>query len=380
MKGGITKLIKQWNKENPKIQVKQQTVQFDDLLTTLNVRQTGGRGADILSSYALWGGQLAGNGVLAKPPADVVSDIKENYSSAASAAVTGGDGQVFGYPTEFNTYVLYYNKKILADAGFDHAPQTWAELKDAANKTTAKDGSGNYKVVGLSLIQDGDNQTAHPFLSLLDSVDGKFLKDDGSSALNGKAKDVMDLESDLAKSGATTTSIMPTKAFPTGGVAMAIQASWWIGSLKNQMKDNYSDVATAPIPGEKAGQHGSLAYAFFTGVNAGSKHKTEAWKFLTWLNSHKDKDGVTGMGHFLASNGLIPPRKTDAEILGPDDIANDPNLKPIYEAADYAMAESNAANAYKAKTSLHNALNEILVNHANVDETYKSLVAEINKK
>ncbi|WP_223692868.1 extracellular solute-binding protein [Leifsonia poae] len=380
MKGGLTKLVDEWNAANPDIQVKQQTVSFDDLLTTLNVRQTGGKGADILSSYALWGGQLAANGVLDKPPASVAADIKDNYSPAAADAVTGGTGQVFGYPTEFNTYVLYYNKKILAEAGYDKPPTDWAQLKEIANKTTKKDSSGNYQVEGLSLIQDGDNQTAHPFLSLLDAAGGKFLDAKGNSALDGKAKSVMQLESELAKSGATTTSIMPTKTFPSNGVAMAIQASWWIGSLKTQMKDDYANVGTAPVPGPEAGEKGSLAYAFFTGVNSGSKHKAEAWKFVTWLNSAKNKEGVTEMGDFLAGNGLIPPRKADAAILGPKLQAADPNLTPIYDAAAYAMAESNAENAYKAKTSLHNALNEILVNKAPVDQTFKSLVAEINRK
>lgn len=380
MKSGISKLIEEWNSSHPDIQVKQQTVKFDDLLTTLNVRQTGGRGADILSSYALWGGQLAANNVLDKPPADVAKDIKSNYSSAAAAAVTGGNGQVFGYPTEFNTYVLYYNKKILADAGYDSPPADWAQLKEIAEKTTKKDSSGNYQVQGISLIQDGDNQTAHPFLSLLDAAGGKFLKPNGDSALDSKAKAVMELESTLAKKGATTTSIMPTKAFPANQVAMAIQASWWIGSLKAQMKDKYSDVGTAPVPGPKAGEQGSLAYAFFTGVNGGSKHKEQAWQFLTWLNSNKNSAGVTEMGDFLASNGLIPPRKADADALGPKLQADDPNLKPIYEAAGYAMAESNAANAYKAKTSLHNALDQILVNNAPVGKTFDDLVAEINRK
>jgi multiple sugar transport system substrate-binding protein len=380
MKGGISKLIGEWNSSHPDIQVKQQTVKFDDLLTTLNVRQTGGRGADILSSYALWGGQLAANGVLDKPPADVASDIASNYSKAAAAAVTSGTGQVFGYPTEFNTYVLFYNKKLLADAGYTKPPSDWAQLKEIAEKTTKKDSSGNYKVEGLSLIQDGDNQTAHPFLSLLNATGSTFLNAGGGSAMDDKAKSVMQLESELAKSGATTTSIMPTKNFPTNGVAMAIQAGWWIGSLKTQMKGAYTNVGTAPVPGPQAGQKGSLAYAFFTGVNARSKHKQQAWQFLTWLNSNKNKDGVTEMGDFLATNGLIPPRKADADVLGAKLQAADPNLTPIYEAANYAMAESNAANGYKAKTSLHNALNDILVNHAPVDRTFNSVVAEINRK
>ncbi|GAA0979906.1 hypothetical protein GCM10009555_045530 [Acrocarpospora macrocephala] len=380
LKSGISKLIDEWNAAHPDIQVKQQAVSFDDLLTTLNVRQTGGQGADILSSYALWGGQLAANGVLDQPPADVAKDIAENYSPAAAAAVTSGTGQVFGYPTEFNTYVLFYNKKLLADAGYDTPPSDWAQLKEIAEKTTKKDSSGNYQVEGLSLIQGGDNQTAHPFFSLLNSAGGTFLGAGGDSALDDTAKSVMQLEADLAKSGATTTSISPTKTFPSNGVAMAIQASWWIGSLKESMKDGYANVGTAPVPGPNAGEKGSLAYAFFTGVNAKSKHRQQAWEFLTWLNSNKNKEGVTGMGDFLATNGLIPPRKADAAILGAKLQATDPNLKPIYEAAGYAMAESNAANGYKAKTSLHNALNRILVNQAPVDQTFNDLIAEISRK
>ncbi len=380
MKSGISNLIATWNKENPTIQVKQQTVSFDDLLTTLNVRQTGGQGADLLSSYALWGGQLASNGVLDKPPADIAADIKDNYSKSAAAAVTGGDGQVFGYPTEFATYVLYYNKKILADAGYTKPPTTWAELTEIANKTTKKDSNGNYQVEGLALIQDGDNKTAHPFLSLLNSTGGQFLKPDGSSALDDKAKSVMQLESDLAKSGATTTAIAPTQVFPSNQVAMAIQASWWIGSLKTQMKDKYSDVGTAPVPGPTAGQKGSLAYAFFTGVNSGSRHKEQAWKFLSWLNTHKTPDGATGMGTFLADQGLIPPRKSDLDLLGRKYLAADPNLKPIYDAASFAMAESNAANAYKAKTSLNTRMNGLLVKQTPVDQTFNDLVTEIDKK
>lgn len=377
-KSGIGALIDQWNDENPDIQVTSQAVNFDELLTTLNVRQTGGRGADIVSSYSLWGGQLQANGVLAAPPADVAKDISENYSQAALDSVTTGDGDLLGYPTEFNTYALFYNKQLLADAGYDGPPKTWDEMTEIANATTEKDGSGNTIVQGISLIQDGDNHTVHPFLSLLDSAGGEFLAPDGASAMDETAEDVMQLEADLAETGATSTSIMPTKAFPTGGVAMAVQAGWWIGSLKASMGDDYANVGVAPVPGPKDGDVGSLAYTFFTGVNSGSQHQEEAWKFLSWLNSHENEDGVTALGDFLATQGLIPPRTTDAEILGPKYLAEEPNLEPIYAAADYAMAESNASNAYEAKTSTNTALNDIIVNGADVKTTFSKLVKEID--
>ncbi|WP_427890826.1 extracellular solute-binding protein [Kribbella sp. GL6] len=367
-KEGLDKMIQEWNKENPKIQVKSQVVKFDDLLTTMTVRQTGGRGADIVSAYGLWGGQLMKANVVAKVPDDIATKIKAEYSPAALGAVTTGD-TLLGYPTELNTYVLFYNKKILAAAGITKPPSTWAELADAAKKTVKRDAKGNIQVEGLSLIQDGDNKSVHPFLSLLDSAGGKFLAPDGTAQFDDAAgKAALKFEADLAAAKATNPSIMPTKQFRSGGVAMAIQAGWWIGSLKNQMKDKYgTDVGVAAIPGPTAGSKGSLAYGFFMGVNQRSKHAAEAWKFLTWMNEHKTADGkVTETGKWLADQGLIPPRTADQEEYKKS--LSDPNLAPIYDAATYAMAEPNQPGAYEAKTALHNAIMGVLADGKNPDD------------
>jgi multiple sugar transport system substrate-binding protein len=365
-KGGLDKMLDQWNKENPDIQVKSEVVKFDDLLTTLTVRQTGGRGADIVSAYGLWGGQLQKANVLAKVPDDVAKSINASYSPAALGAVTTG-GTLLGYPTELNTYALFYNKKILAAAGVTKPPATWAELADTAKKVAKRDAKGNVQVEGLSLIQDGDNKSAHPFLSLLDSAGGTFLGSDGNAQFdNAQGKSALQLEADLAAAKATDPAIMPTKQFRSGGVAMAIQAGWWVGSLKTQMADKYSDVGVAPIPGPTAGSKGSLAYGFFMGVNQRSKHSEEAWKFLAWLNDHKTDSGVTGMGQYLADMGLIPPRTADAATLKKS--LPDPNLVPIYDAAGYAMPEPNMPGAYEAKTALHNSIMTVLADGKSPDE------------
>jgi multiple sugar transport system substrate-binding protein len=366
-KDGLDKMISEWNKDNPNIQVKAQVVKFDDLLTTLTVRQTGGRGADIVSAYGLWGGQLMKANVVAKVPDEIAAKIKSSYSPAALGAVTTGD-TLLGYPTELNTYVLFYNKKILAAAGITKPPSTWAELADAARKTVKRDAKGNIQVEGLSLIQDGDNKSVHPFLSLLDSAGGKFLGPDGTPQFdNDQGKAALKFESDLAAAKSSNTSISPTKQFRSGGVAMAIQAGWWIGSLKTQMKDKYSDVGVAAIPGPTAGSKGSLAYGFFMGVNQRSKHPEEAWKFLTWMNEHKASEGdVTEVGKWLADQGLIPPRTADQAEYKKS--LSDPNLAPIYDAATYAMAEPNQPGAYEAKTALHNAIMGVLADGKSPDD------------
>ena len=51
------------------------------------------------------------------------------------AAVTDGS-KVYGVPIGSNSLALYYNKKMLTDAGVTSPPKTWAELTDTATKAT----------------------------------------------------------------------------------------------------------------------------------------------------------------------------------------------------------------------------------------------------
>lgn len=376
-KTALQKMVDQWNDEHDDIKVRNEYVNFTDLLTTLNVRQTGGRGADIVSAYGLWGGNLARSGVLARPTPAVAQDIKQNYNAAARGAVTGADGQIYGYPTELNTYVLFYNKKIFAKNGITRPPRTWDELRQVAKKVSRTDKSGNVTTEGISLTQDGDNESVHPYLSLLDSTGGTFLDDDGRAAFDNNAgRSALQLENDLVRSGVSHPEISPTQEFPTGRVAMAIQAGWWLGSLKSQMGKDYADVGTAAIPGPTAGQHGSLAYGFFLGVNARSKHQAASWEFLHWLNSHRTADGISGMDAMMTGMGELPTRTDDAEKLAED--LEDPNLEPVYGAIDYAMTEPSVSGAYQAKADLHTQLMTTLVNDTPPAQTLSKAAGQID--
>ena len=51
-------------------------------------------------------------------------------------------GLVYGIPTELSVYQLVYNKKFLAEAGYDHPPATWAELEEMGAKIVQKNDQG----------------------------------------------------------------------------------------------------------------------------------------------------------------------------------------------------------------------------------------------
>ncbi|HEY6738828.1 MAG TPA: ABC transporter substrate-binding protein, partial [Actinopolymorphaceae bacterium] len=355
LKSGLQKIVDEWNKKNPDIQVKTQAVKYEDLLQTITVRQTGGKAPDIIQAYSLWGGQLARSRVLADVPADIAKDIESNYSKSAVGSVTVDD-KVVGYPTEVQTYALYYNKKLLADAGVTVPPKTWAELEQTAAKATERDSKGNIQVAGFGLMSGWDSAVVHPFLSLLNAAGGSYLSEDGKKAAfdSEAGKAALTLEKKLIDAKSADPAINVLNGFTSGKVAMTINAGWWIGSLKTAMKDEYENVGVVPIPGPTADAKGSLAYGYFAGVNAKSRHQEAAWKFLKWMNAEKGKDGATRMGSFQFSVGTIPGRVSDAKAL--EGTIDDPNYEPFVEALEYAMPEPNPANGQAMKTSLQKSI------------------------
>jgi multiple sugar transport system substrate-binding protein len=367
LKSGLQKMVDEWNKNNPSIQVKTQAVTYDDLLQTITVRQTGGKAPDIIQAYSLWGGQLERAQVLAEPPEDIQQDIKTNYSKAAVGAVTVDD-KILGYPTEVQTYALYYNKKLLADAGVTEPPKTWDELAEVAAKVTKRDAKGNIQVAGFGLTSGWDSAVVHPFLSLLQAAGGQFVSDDGTkAAFNSPAgKAALEFEKSLIDAKAADPAINVLQAFPSEKVAMTINAGWWIGSLKTAMKDKYANVGVVPVPGPKPGAKGSLAYGFFMGVNNKSPHKDEAWRFLKWMNAEKGPDGATRMGSFQYSIGTIPGRPADSEALAGNNA--DPNYQPFIDALEYAMPEPNGRNGQKIKTTLQKSIEGVWTGTQSVDD------------
>jgi len=109
---------------NPGVTIELQTVPFNDLLTRIITGRTAGTNPDIYHLYNLWLPDFVGeNGLIAVPPQDIVDEVIANSPQAVIDGITV-NGQVWGYPTEINTYLLLYNKRLLAEAGYDAPPAT----------------------------------------------------------------------------------------------------------------------------------------------------------------------------------------------------------------------------------------------------------------
>ncbi len=71
-------------------------------------------------------------------PEQYIAPVKGYYSSA--------DGKMISMPFNSSTALLWYNKDAFRAAGLDpdNPPQTWAEVRAAAQAIVAEDGVGHF--------------------------------------------------------------------------------------------------------------------------------------------------------------------------------------------------------------------------------------------
>ncbi|ANP51026.1 multiple sugar transport system substrate-binding protein [Streptomyces griseochromogenes] len=383
LKSALQGPVDEWNATHDRVKVRTKAVEFTDLLTTFMVRQAAGQGADILHPYCLWNGQLVRAGVLRPAPSECAEEIRRGYGEAAVGAASVA-GKVYGYPTEVQTYALYYNKRLLREAGVDGPPRTWRELEEAAHRTAERDPYGNTLVQGFGLSTYDDSTTVGQTLALLNAAGGSFVSADGrSTAIDSRAgRAVFELEHRLVAEGASAPGVNVYKAFPSGQVAMVISAGWWTGSLKAVMGKDYRDVGVAPVPvPETHDRRATLSTGFMLGVNTTSEHPGEAWEFLRWLNTERVRvKGATAtrMSSLQVSVGSLTGRADDMRTLLRQ--GGDPNLRPFLDALAYAVPEPNVPGAQQAKSLLRKNIEALWTGQQSVDQALRTTRRQVDQE
>ena len=331
----------EYEAQNPGVDVEYQQIAYGDYLQTVLTARIGGQSPDIYHLYNIWAPQLVDNGVLATPPAELEGWISDTYVASTVDTVTIG-GQVWGIPTEVSDYMLVYNKKLLADAGFNEPPGTWDELVSMAAAITERNDQDNITTAGYA-YGPSTATVVHPFLIMLASKGVNLFKDDfsGTNLTSEAALEVLQQQLELYNQGITDRSV-EVWDFPSGSVAMMFMASWYEAELKAGFGDAFEDtVGVAHIP--MGDDWRSLQYAFFYGVDANSPNQEAAWQFLKWLNTAQAAGETSCMGTMLLSLGALTANQTD--IAAAPDQLGDSYTAPFIEALERAVPEPNVIQA-----------------------------------
>ncbi|MGB7791016.1 MAG: extracellular solute-binding protein, partial [Terrimicrobiaceae bacterium] len=358
----LNQMQKEFEAANPDIKLKFTYVPFGELVSrTLQmaaVRKPPGISAidnpDVL--------RVAKAGIL-KDISDDVAKMKvwEDIYAGPKAAVSDG-GKVFGIPIGSNSLALYYNKKMLTDAGVTAPPKTWAELTETATKTTKS------PVYGIAFAAENTEVATWQWEPFLWS-NGGSLTDLGSE----KAKAALELWVDWVKKGVASKEVVnwnqenvPSQ-FIGGRAATMVMGPWQLSNVKKSGVD--FGIVTIPVPKEGEKPVVPLGGEVWCVLKGDSKVEQAAVKFIEFTQEPERLRKICDTFNYISSVRSIAKQQGEAN----------PELQPFVDQMDTARARSQDGGAKYPDISLatRTAIQRALTGEASAEAALKEAAAKI---
>jgi multiple sugar transport system substrate-binding protein len=355
---------KEFEAANPDIKLRFTFVPFGELVSrTLQmaaVRKPPGISAidnpDVL--------RVAKAGILKDISADVAKlKLWGNTYPGPKAAVTDGS-KVYGVPIGSNSLALYYNKKMLAEASVASPPKTWAELTEAATKTTKS------PVYGIAFAAENTEVATWQWEPFLWS-NGGSLTDLGSE--NAKAS--LELWVDWVKKGLASRDVVnwdqqevPSQ-FISGRAATMVMGPWQLSNVKKSGID--FGIVTIPVPKEGEKPVVPLGGEVWCVLKGDSKVEQAAMKFIEFTQEPERLRKICDTFNYISSVRSIAKQQGEAN----------PELQPFVDQMDTARARSQDGGAKYPEISLatRTAIQRALTGEASAEAALKDAAAKIKE-
>ena len=359
---------------HPGITIEFQQAAYGDFLQTILTSRVGGTSPDIYNIYSIWAPQLAAAGTLAEPPAEVQDWIRSSYGEGTVGAATI-NGTLWGIPTELSVYQLFYNKTLLAEAGFDAPPATWAELHDIAAAITTTNDQGVIDRAGY-VYGTSVAGAVHVYYSQMFAAGVAPYADDFRSTnfTSPESIEIVTRQAALFAEGITSNTNI-TDDFAAGTAAMAIMANWNKAELQSVYGDAFeATVGIAPIPAN-GGPAGTMLYSFLWAVDSTSDAQTESWDLLRWLNEAQDGAALSCTGEMLNDLGAFSGNLADLANMDIGDSFSAPFVAAIESGA--AKSQPNIWQASENDAILRGYIEQVWAGNMTAEDAMAAADAEV---
>ena len=266
----LNHIIEEFNGSQEDITVEAKYVPFADFKKQLSI----GASADELPDLVILDNPdhaaYAAMGIFA----DITDkfDVSNYYEGPVNSCTL--DGKLYGVPFGSNDLVLFYNEDMLKEAGCE-VPTTWDELLEAAKATTTDTVSG---FAHCALQNEEGTFNFLPWVWSTGATSYEINSEGGIKALT--------FEKELVDAGAMTKEAInwtqgdTMHQFIAGNLAMMINGTWQIPTMREEVPDLNWNVAPIPQDKEQASGLGGENYAVIAGGN-----EDAAIKFLEYATS-----------------------------------------------------------------------------------------------
>jgi multiple sugar transport system substrate-binding protein len=214
-------------------------------------------------------------------------------------AFGGWDGVIYGLPFDNYSGLLFYNRCMLEEAGFDGPPETWMELKDEYGPALTKDDQHAFALQS----KRNETQSADSFARMLWPFGGSFLDENFRSNLTSKESlRGLEFRQDLMRympEGIVAYDHAETvNALAQGDVAMITEWSAFYPTLNNPETSRIADcLGVAPEPAGPAGRKPALGgFSLAVAAQADEEEQAAAWLFIQWVTSKENAPRYLELG------------------------------------------------------------------------------------
>jgi multiple sugar transport system substrate-binding protein len=283
-------------------------------------------------------------------------------------------GQLFCIPTDLSSQIYYYRKDLISKPA-----DTWDEMLALAKKYTRADNpSSPTKYGDLVTALTGGPEAPKIFYTVLWSFGGNAIDENGNVVINSEAavkaaQVYRELRNYIPEDATTYNYPKVLDGLKAGTAAQA--AVYWNAAWKDihrsdsQYKDSYE---IAMIPGAKQPDGSILrtpqTHGWGLVMNANSKNKVAAWKYLEFATS---KEGMLIQG----KNGGSPFRPSVIQELMQTDPANESYYRLMNKT--YSAAHMEPLVPYYSK--MHEILNRMVAAFLTTDQPIKDVLAKTEK-
>ena len=376
---GLTKPILEAFEEETGIRVEAEFYAFNDLFDIIETKSAAGSNDyDVMSVDVTYISKYGNNGYL-EPLDAYFSDSEKAEWDDASLQAGIWDGTMYAAPQNTSTQVLFYNQKLLDEAGItvpENDPDnrlTYEQVAALAKEGLEKlDPDGARGLIGFDFQQVS---RVYQMNMLPNALGGKNIGDDGFTVdgiINSDAwVTAMTWYQELVNAGIASRGYNADQLgeqFTSGNMLFMVGGTW----TPNQMLvDDEIGFAYAPCFEGHEDTVATSTGSWYFGVDSNSTVTDAAAEFVKYMTLGKGND------MWFEINGDIPSRLAKLETLANDPDASGTVKIGAYEAANTAVPRA-VTPAFGEYSDILNQTWEDVRNGADVNDALANAVDQLD--
>ena len=284
-KEAINPVIDEYQRNHPHITINYSQQSYKDYRERLQSALARGEGPDVFRFHNTWLAMLKEELEPAPSETCQLINLEENFYPVANEDLKV-DSQIFGVPLTFDALALFYNSKLLKEAG-KTPPSTWDEFQRTAKDLCVADSEDKSCGPGAKIVTAGAALGTASNVDHFSDILGLMMLQNGADLAkpNGaSAEDALKFYTLFTITDHIWDESLPSSvyAFATEKVAMIFAPSWRAHEIAQINPELEFKISSVPqLPGAQV----SWATYWVEGVSSKSKNIQAAWDFLSYLSS-----------------------------------------------------------------------------------------------